>query len=252
MPSEFQTGVPAVAPVNGVLNGGLPALLGRSTSATVATLLFRRGLRNQLIQGVQCLSRPARRLVGAAFTLRYIPAREDIDHSGSFRDPGHPQRLAIDQAQPGSVLVIDCRGDVRSAAVGGMLVKRLEVRGCAGLVTDGALRDSDEIARLSMPVFCAGRSALTTLTRHHAVDVDVPIGCGDAPVYPGDMLVGDGDGVVVIPRGIAQEIGEEAAEKERLEEFLLEEIARGAPVIGTYPPDETTLARYRAWLTART
>jgi regulator of RNase E activity RraA len=244
MPPDPQTGGHA-------LRDELRALLLRTTTATVATFLFQRGLRSQYIQGVRRLSRRPLPLVGPAFTLRYIPAREDVDVAATFRDPAHPQRLAIERVPAGSVLVMDCRREVRSAAAGGVLLKRLEVRGCAGLVTDGALRDCDAIAELDMPVFCAGPSAPTNLTRHHAVDIEVPIGCGDAPVYPGDVLIGDGDGVVVIPRGIAAEIGEEAAEKERLEEFLLEEIAKGAPVPGTYPPDAATLARYPDWLAAR-
>lgn len=226
----------------------LRAALEQTSSATVASALFQRGLRGQYIQGVQRLSPSSGKLVGTAFTLRCIPAREDIDVSASFRDPQHPQRLAIERVPAGSVLVIDCRGDRRSAAAGDMLLKRLEVRGCAGVVTDGALRDCDTIAAMSMPVFCGGRSALTNLTRHHAVEMEVPIGCGDAPVYPGDVLLGDGDGVIVIPHDIAAEVAREALEKDRLDAFLHAQIADGAPILGTYPPDEAMMARYREWL----
>lgn len=233
------------------LDARLRALLQRTCTATVASVLFRRGLRNQYVQGVQRLSRAPLQLLGTAFTMRYIPAREDIDMPSSFRDAAHPQRLGIERVPAGSVLVMDCRGDRRSAAAGDILLKRLEVRGCAGVVTDGALRDCDAIAEMSMPVFCGGRSALSNLTRHHAVELEVPIGCGDAPVYPGDVLLGDGDGVVVIPREMVADIAEEAAEKERYDAFVHEQIANGAPVPGIYPPNEATMARYRNWVRDR-
>jgi regulator of RNase E activity RraA len=225
----------------------LRGLLQRATTATVASLLFQRGLRGQAVRGVQRLTQAGRVMAGPAFTLRSIPAREDLDVPSVFRDPAHPQRRAIEEAPAGSVLVIDSRGDLGSATAGGVLLKRLEVRGCAGVVTDGALRDADPIAGLDMPVYCAGRNPLTNLTRHHAVDLQVPIGCGEAPVYPGDWVLGDGDGVLVIPASIAREIAEEAVEKEWLDAFLMAEIAGGAPVPGTYPPSEAVLARYRAW-----
>lgn len=251
MTPQVQPGSPDRADSQPAMPEGLRAALLQSSTATLATLLWQRGLRNQFVQGVQRLSRRPLMLVGPAFTLRTIPAREDIDVPEVFRDPAHPQRLAMERVPPGSVLVMDCRGDVRSGSAGGILLKRLEVRGCAGLVTDGALRDADAIAELAMPVFCGGRSAPANLTRHHAVEFEVPIGCGDAPVYPGDILVGDGDGVVVIPRHLAPEIAEQAVEKERLESFVLEEIAAGAPLPGTYPPNEATLARYRDWSKGR-
>lgn len=229
----------------------LRTLLQGTCTATVASVLFQRGLRNQYIQGVQRLSRAPLQLLGTAFTMRCIPAREDIDLPSSFRDPAHPQRLGIELIPAGSVLVMDCRGDRRSAAAGDILLKRLEVRGCAGVVTDGALRDCDTIADMSMPVFCGGRSALGSLTRHHVVECEVPIGCGDAPVYPGDVVLGDGDGVVIIPREMAADIAAEAIEKERLEVFVHEQIANGAPISGTYPPNEAMMSRYRDWVRDR-
>ncbi|MEW6642390.1 MAG: ribonuclease activity regulator RraA [Pseudomonadota bacterium] len=222
-------------------------LLAVST-ATLSTILFKRGLRNQFIQGVQRLSAKPLKLIGPAFTLRYIPAREDIDVIEVFRDPEHPQRKAIETVPPGHVLVMDCRQDRTAASAGGILATRAMVRGCAGIVTDGGLRDADEIAELAMPAFCAVRSAPTNLTRHHAVDINVPIGCGTAPVFPDDIMVGDGDGVIVLPRHLADEIALEAFNQDRLETFILGEIRNGAALRGTYPPSPETLARFKASL----
>ena len=141
--------------------------------------------------------------MGQAFTLRYIPAREDLNPIEVFRNPDHPQRAAVETVPPGHVLVMDCRGDASAASAGSILHKRMEVRGCAGLVTDGGLRDAELIAQSPMPAFCANPSAPTNLTKHQALDMNVPIGCGGAPVFPGDLVVGDGDGVVIVPLEIA-------------------------------------------------
>lgn len=222
-------------------------LLAACSSATLATQLFKRGLRNQVMQRVSRLTPGAPTLVGEAFTLRNIPAREDLDHVGILGNPEHPQRKSIEVAPPGSVLVIDCRGDARCASAGGILVRRLEVRGVAGLVTDGGLRDSPEVAARAFPVYCQAPSAPISLTHQHAVEFGVPIACGGVAVYPGDVIVGDAEGVVVIPRQLAGEIAEPSVEQERLERFVQEEIAAGRPLPGTYPPNPATLERYEAW-----
>lgn len=223
------------------------AMLAEVSTATLTTQLFKRGLRNLFIQGVGPLNPAAPRLVGEAFTLRYIPAREDIDHVGVFQDPEHPQRKAIETVPAGQVLVMDCRGDARAASGGGILMTRLMVRGVAGVVTDGGLRDAAEIAELDFPVFCAGPSAPLNLAHHHAVDVNRPIACGEVPVYPGDVIVGDTDGVVVVPRHLAAEVAADGLEQERLEAFVLEEIRAGKALPGIYPANEATLERYAAW-----
>jgi len=215
-------------------------------TASLATLLFKRGLTNQFLQGVARLAPSTARLVGPAFTLRCIPAREDLNRIEVYQNPEHPQRQAVETIPSGHVLVMDCRGDARAASAGGILATRLQVRGCAGLVTDGGLRDADEIAQLDMPSYCAGPSAPTSLTRHHALDLNVPIGCGGVAVFPGDIAVGDGDGVMIIPAELAEDIAEEAAEMERFESFVLEEVRNGASVIGLYPPNDATRARYAA------
>jgi regulator of RNase E activity RraA len=219
----------------------------RASTATLTTQLFKRGLRNVFVQGVHRMSRPARNLVGEAFTLRYIPAREDLDQVSVFENPEHPQRKAIETVPPGHVLVMDCRRDTRAASGGGILLTRLQVRGAAGVVTDGGLRDSEAIAAMDFPVYGAGASAPLNLAIHHAVDLNVPIGCGGVAVFPGDIVVGDAEGVVIVPAHLAAEVARDAAEQEALEAFVLQEIAGGRALPGTYPPNEETLARYRHW-----
>lgn len=221
--------------------------LATISTATVATLLHRRGIRNQFVQGVQRLGSIKPPMVGQAFTLRHIAAREDVDAAGAFSDPRHPQRVAIETVPEGDILVMDCRSDASAASLGGILATRLQVRGCAGVVSDAGIRDSDYIASLALPVFVASRSAPTNLTKHHAVETDVPITCGQVPVYPGDVLLGDGDGVIVIPLHLVDEIIADALPMEHFENFVIELVRAGRPVIGTYPPDDETLALYEEY-----
>jgi regulator of RNase E activity RraA len=217
-------------------------LLKQASTATISTQLLGRGLRNTFLHGVKPLTK--RRMAGPAFTLRYIPAREDLDVLAVYQDYEHPQRKAIETVPPGHVLVMDCRGQGRAASAGGILTKRLEVRGVEGLVTDGTLRDTPEIAHLDLGVYAQGASPLTNLAQHHAVDLNVPIGCAEVAVYPGDVMVGDQEGVVCVPAEIAAEVAEAAAEQEQLEAWIAQEIAAGKPLRGTYPPDRTTSERY--------
>lgn len=213
-------------------------------TATLCTLLFKRGLHNVFIQGVSRLNKHSVRMVGRAYTLRYIPAREDLDTLDVFRDPAHPQRAAVEQIPAGCVLVMDCRGDASAASAGSILATRLQVRECAGIVTDGGLRDAEAISELDMPVFCAAPSAPTNLTKHHGVDLNVPIGCGSVAVYPDDVLVGDGDGVVVIPGEIADEIADEAKAMDEFETWVTQKVVEGRSIVGLYPPNDETLAEY--------
>jgi regulator of RNase E activity RraA len=217
-------------------------LLKQVSTATITTQLLARGLRNTFLPGLKPLT--PHRMAGEAFTLRYIPAREDLDTLDVYKDYDHPQRRAIESVPPGHVLVMDCRGHGRAASAGGILATRLQVRGAGGLVTDGTLRDTPDIAQLDLPVYAQGASPLTNLAQHHAVDLQVPIGCAEVPVYPGDVMVGDEEGVVCVPAHLAAEVAEAAAEQEELERFIGAEIAAGKPLRGTYPPDADTLARY--------
>lgn len=216
--------------------------------ATITTSLFKRGLRNQFIQNVHPLNPALPNMVGEAFTLRYIPAREDLNPIGVFKDRAHPQRKAIEECPPGAVMVIDSRKDARAASAGSILVARLMKRGCAGVVTDGGFRDSPEIAKLAIPAYHERPAAPTNLTRHQALDINVPIGCGDAPVFPGDVIVGDAEGVVVIPAGIADEIAAEAVEMTAFEDFVTEEVLNGRSILGLYPAtDPQTSSDFAAW-----
>ncbi|MGC2087204.1 MAG: ribonuclease activity regulator RraA [Bradyrhizobium sp.] len=218
------------------------------STATVATALFKRGLRVQCIQGVRPLNPEQPTMVGEAFTLRYIPAREDLNKLDVFRDPAHPQRKAVEECPPGAVLVMDSRKDARAASAGAILVSRLHQRGVAGVVTDGGFRDSGEIARLGIPAFHRRPSAPTNLTLHHAIEINGPIACGDAPVFPGDLILGDADGVVVIPAHLADEIADETFEMTAFEDFVAEEVAKGRSIVGLYPAtQEQTLTDFAAW-----
>ncbi len=215
--------------------------------ATICTALFKRGLRNQYIQDVHPLG-AAGPMVGEAFTLRYIPAREDLNGIEVFQNPEHPQRAAVEACPPGAVMVIDCRKDPRAASAGSILVARLMARGCAGVVTDGGFRDSPEIGAMAIPAYHTRPSAPTNLTYHQAIDINVPIGCGDAPVWPGDVVVGDGEGVVVIPAHLADEIAAEAVEMTVFEDFVAEKVAEGRSIIGLYPATtEETRRDFAEW-----
>src|SRR4051812_20020205 len=182
------------------------------STPTLPTPLSKPAPRNQFIQDVRPLSPQAGPMVGEAFTLRYIPAREDLNPITVFQDRSHPQRKAVEECPPGAVMVIDSRKDPRAASAGSILVSRLMKRGVAGVVTDGGFRDSPEIAQLPFPSYHNRPSPPTNLTLHQALDINVPIGCGDVAVWPGDVVVGDAEGVVIIPAGIADEIAEEAVE----------------------------------------
>jgi regulator of RNase E activity RraA len=196
------------------------------STATVATALFKRGFRIQMIQDVHPLSVDQPVLVGEAFTLRYMPAREDLN----------------------KIVVMDSRKDARAASAGAILVTRLMERGVAGVVTDGGFRDSAEIAKLGFPAFHHRPSAPTNLTLHQAIEINVPIGCGDAPVFPGDVILGDSDGVIVIPSHLAEEIAEEAVEMTAFEDFVTEQVKSGKSILGLYPAtDEQTLVDFSAW-----
>lgn len=218
--------------------------------ATLATALYKRGFRNQVLQKVHPLNAQTRNMVGPAFTLRYIPAREDLNPLSVFEDPKHPQRAAIEACPPGAVMVVDSRQDPRAASAGSILITRLMVRGGAGIVTDGGFRDSTEIARLDFPSYHQRASAPTNLTLHQAVDINVPIGCGGVPVWPGDIVVGDGEAVVVIPADLADEITKEAVEMTAFEDFVTEEVRKGRSIIGLYPAtDAQVLVDFAAWRT---
>jgi regulator of RNase E activity RraA len=224
--------------------------LAAVSTATITTVLFKRGLRNTFIGGIHLINPAAPRMVGPAFTLRYIPAREDLDGLGVFEDRAHPQRRAVEECPTGAVFVIDSRGDASAASAGGILVTRIWKRGAAGAVTDGGFRDTPDIAELPFPVYHARPTAPTNLIKHHAVDVNVPIGCGGVPVYPGDIMVGDGEGVVVIPGEMADAVADEAFEQTAFEDFVNEQVHAGRSIFGIYPPNDEARAEFSKWRAA--
>ena len=226
--------------------------LMKVSTATLCTALFKRGLRNQFIQDVRPLAPGLPNMVGEAFTLRYMPAREDLNPINVFLDRNHPQRQAVEQCPEGAVLVIDSRKDARAASAGGILVTRLMKRGVAGVVTDGGFRDSPDIAKLGFPAYHHRPSAPTNLTLHQAIDINVPIGCGDAPVFPGDVIVGDAEGVIVLPAHLADEVAAEATEMSVFEDFVQDMVLEGRSILGLYPPtDEQSRTDFAAWRQAR-
>lgn len=222
-------------------------LMGVSV-ATLATALFKRGLRNQVIQGVHPVGRKGRNMVGPAFTLRYMPAREDRNQLSEFRRADHPQRVAIETCPVGSVLVMDSRKQANAASAGDILITRLMVRGGAGVVTDGGFRDAAVISELDIPAYHTRPSSPTNLTNNEAIAINEPIGCGDAPVFPGDIIVGDDDCVIVIPAHLADEIADEAVEMTAYEDFVVEQVKAGQSIIGLYPrTKDEHLASFVEW-----
>lgn len=230
------------------MNPDTKAKLETVSVATLATALYKRGLRNQAVQDVRPLAQKGKNMVGPAFTLRYMPAREDRNQLVEFRNPEHPQRVAIETCPPGHVLVMDSRKSATAASAGDILITRLMVRGGAGVVTDGGFRDAMNIAQLDIPAYHSRPSSATNLTTNEAIDINVPIGCGDAPVFPGDIVVGDDDSVIIIPAHLADEIADEAVEMTAYEDFAIEQVQNGASIIGLYPATkEENLDKFAEW-----
>lgn len=224
------------------------AQLKKTSTPTIATILFKLGLKSQYIQDVKPLAKGRENMVGEAFTLRYIPAREDLNPITVFRDPNHPQRVAVETCPEGAVMVMDSRKSARAASAGSILITRLMVRGAAGVVSDGGFRDSGIIAGLNFSSYHKTPSAPTNLTLNQALDINVPIGCGDVAVFPGDVIVGDDDGVMVIPAHLADSVAEEAKNMEEYEAFVSERVLAGDPIIGLYPlTSEEAAEKFEKW-----
>jgi regulator of RNase E activity RraA len=228
------------------LPSGLLDTLSRASTASVTSELFKLGIRHSFMTGVAPLT-PGQTMIGEAVTLRYLPYREDLAATQSVADPEHPQRKTIDNIGAGQVLVIDARGELRSGTLGEILAARLKARGAAGLVTDGAVRDAAGIRGVGLSAFVGGIHASASQTVHYAADANLKIGCGGILVCPGDVLLGDSDGVVVIPRALAPKIADEAVRHGQLEVYLFERISGGESLRGIYPPNEQTLREYEAW-----
>ena len=235
-----------------MLTGKIKNIFLKSSVATISTALFKRGLRNQFIQGVSPLNPNLSNMVGYAFTVRYIPAREDLNTLDVFRNPEHPQRVAIEKCPKNHVLIFDSRKDARAASAGAILITRLMVRGCAGVVTDGGFRDSSEIKKLEFPAYHFRPSSPTNLTLHQAIDINVPIGCGDVAVWPNDLIVGDQEGVIVIPNKIIEEISEEVKSMTVYEDYVIDKVQNGSSIRGLYPlTDEKQKNLFESWINSK-
>jgi regulator of RNase E activity RraA len=209
------------------------ALLKVGTS-TLTGILHRRNLRNMFMQDVNPLRLTQSRMVGLAFTMRFIPSREDKSGPNA-PNGGQTQVQAMEECPPGHVLVIDSRGDARAASAGDLYIGRLMARGCSGIVTDGGLRDSEGILKTGLPAYLRRPTSPPSPIVHQPIDLNLPIGCGGVAVYPGDVIVGDCDGVVVIPADIADAVAEEAVAATLYDEFAEGEVARGRPLPGLFP-----------------
>jgi regulator of RNase E activity RraA len=224
--------------------------LKQTSSGTLTTQLFKRGLRQCFLVGLRPMNLGAARFAGEAFTMRLIPAREDIDTYKTLTPHTNPDNLqweAVNQIEKGQVLVIDARNETRAGTCGSILVAHMLVKGCAAIVTDGALRDGLEIGEMPFPAYARQITATSRLSYHRVADLQIPVSCADVAVYPGDILVGDGNGVTVIPRHLAEEVAREGAVQDEIENYLTLRIKAGDRLYGTYPPDEQTRADFDAW-----
>ncbi len=220
------------------------------STATLTTQLLRRGFRTTFVQGL-LPTRPDLRLVGYAFTLRYAPAREDVAFQAVFDNETNLQRVAVESVGADDVLVIDARGELSAASLGDILATRIAQRGAAGIVTDGCLRDSPGFAEVELPVYYRAPHATASSVAHHPVDLNVPIGCGGVLVLPGDVVVGDAEGVVVIPAALAEEVARDAVEQELEEEFALGRVRAGESIRDLYPLSESRRSEFDAWRAGR-
>ena len=229
------------------LDANLIAVLSGVAVPTLSAVLYARGLRSRFLHGIVPANPDAARVIGPAVTLRAIPVREDLrDAVASGRAP-NLHRQILSEVPAGAVLVCALGGVRHVSVLGDIIATALHLRGVAGVVMDGGVSDLPLVSRMAIPVFHGGGSApVPGGAAVMVVDHGLPVGLANVAVFPDDVMVGDAAGVLCIPRAIALEIAEEAAEKERLEEWILAEINNGAPLEGTYPPDAATKARYRA------
>ena len=227
--------------------------LAKVSSGSLTTQLYERGFRQPVMVGLTPLNHEPKPFAGRAFTMRFIPAREDVDTYATLTTTPNPDNLqwvGVEQIQPGDVLVIDSRDDASAASMGNMLLTRMMVRGARAVVTDGAFRDGSEIAEMDLPAWCAGVTATMRLSFHHVADLQVPIGCAGVAVYPGDVIHGDADNVTVVPAHLAAEMAELCEAQDDLEDYLARRVAAGEPLWGVYPPSDETRAQHRAWIAA--
>lgn len=244
--------IPKRAPAPHVSDAVLDRL-ARVTSGSLTTQLYIKGFRQPVLCGLAPLNKRLKPFAGRAYTMRFIPAREDVDRYGNLSivpSADNLQWVGVEQLEPGHVLVIDSNKDSRAASMGNMLVTRMMMRGARAVVTDGAFRDGTELAEMDFPIWCAGVTATTRLAYHHVADLDVPIGCAGVAVYPGDVIHGDGDNITVVPAQLAEEMAELCERRDDIEAYLAMRLRAGEPLWGLYPPSEETRRAHKAWLAA--
>ncbi|WP_332602836.1 fumarylacetoacetate hydrolase family protein [Arthrobacter sp. S2(2024)] len=242
--SREAAGLPRLENPAPVLSPELKKKLESVATATLSSQLRKRGLNNVSIDGLQA-TRPDRRVVGLARTLRYVPNREDLftTHGGGF----NAQKRAIDSVNEGEILVMEARGEKGTGTVGDILALRAQMRGAAAIITDGGVRDFSAVAGLDMPTYFANPHPAVLGRRHIPWDTDITIACGGATVQPGDIIVADSDGILVIPPAIAEELVDECIEQEKEEAFIFEMVKQGNSVDGLYPMNAQWRARYEEW-----
>jgi len=219
-------------------------------SATIANLLYRRGLHHTMPHGLRPLADDQEPLVGPAYTLRFIPSREDLDHMGTYGREDNLHRRAIEECPVGSVLLIDAGGCTRASSMGDLMATRLRARSVAGVVTDGGYRDTAGIKATGLPCFQAQPAPPATPIGLHPVALQEPVGCGGVAVYPGDVVLGDADGVVVIPAHLVDEVAREGSRAAAYEEFAELKIRSGHPIFGVFPATEESTREYEQWVAA--
>ena len=219
--------------------------LSAVTTATLTTVLLKKGLRNVWIRGALPLAPGAPRVVGRAFTVRFIPAREDLATPASWGSP-KSSRAAIEAMPEGCIAVVDAMGDRDAGIWGDILCARMARRGVAALVTDGVLRDLAGVLDTGLAVWAAGAAAPPSVAALTFVDWQQPVACGGVAVFPDDLIVADRDGAVVIPAALIGDVVDEAVEQERFEGWIMGEVEAGAALPGLYPPDAANRARYEA------
>jgi regulator of RNase E activity RraA len=222
-------------------------LLMRVAVPTVVSTLWRKGYRNTMMFGPKPLNPRATKFVGPAFTVRTIPMREDLVEAQTKGELPNLQAEAVARVAAGETLVVAMDGETRTAFMGDIMTTHLLVKGIAGVVLDGGVSDAAAIASIALPLFCMGNAATPVTSHRFVIELNGPIGCNGVPVLDGDVVMGDGNGVCVIPAALVEEIAETAAERELMEEFVVEKVRGGAPLAGTYPPNEATMREYRAW-----
>lgn len=228
----------------------LRAKLQRCGAATLSNALLKRGFQNTFLLGLNPVSPDQAPLVGPAFTLRFIPAREDKDSMALYARNDGLHRRAIEECPPGAVLVMDTGRDTRASCMGDMMALRLKIRGVAGVVTDGGYRDTPGIVDTGLPCFQRESSGPATPIALHPVEFDAPVGCAGVAVYPGDVIVGNGEGVVSIPRHLVEEIVDECIDATEYEAFVAAHIRRGRSIFGLFPATPDSRNEYEQWVAA--